>query len=156
MDNQKLEIKVALKMQKPLHEVFEAIVDPSKMSNYFIKKSTGRIEEGKTLTWSFPEFNKEFPIRVAKVEKDKYISFYWNDMDGKEMLVDITLIPKENNSTFVTVTEKSRINDEAGIAWLMGNTEGWANFLACLKAYIEYGINLRKGAFDISQMPEMK
>jgi hypothetical protein len=32
--------------------------------------------------------------------------------------------------------------------WLMGNTEGWANFLACLKAYLEYGINLRKGAFD--------
>lgn len=28
------------------------------------------------------------------------------------------------------------------------NTEGWANFLACLKAYLEYGINLRKGAFD--------
>ena len=31
---------------------------------------------------------------------------------------------------------------------LMGQTEGWANFLACLKAYLEYGINLRKGAFD--------
>lgn len=30
----------------------------------------------------------------------------------------------------------------------MGNTDGWANFLACLKAYLEYGINLRKGAFD--------
>lgn len=28
------------------------------------------------------------------------------------------------------------------------NTEGWANFLACLKAYLDYGINLRKGAFD--------
>jgi hypothetical protein len=48
----------------------------------------------------------------------------------------------------VSITEKSRENDEAGIKWLMGNTEGWANFLACLKAYLEYGINLRKGAFD--------
>ena len=37
---------------------------------------------------------------------------------------------------------------EAGLAWLKGNTEGWANFLACLKAYVEHGINLRKGAFD--------
>ena len=156
MDNQKLEIKVALKMQKPLHDVFEAIVDPSKMENYFIKTSTGRIEEGKTLTWKFPEFDKEFPIRVDKVEKYKYISFYWNGMDGKEMQVEITLTPKENNTTFVTITEKSRQNDEAGIGWLKGNTEGWANFLACLKAYLEYGINLRKGAFDISQMPEIK
>ena len=101
-------------------------------------------------------FDKAVPIRVAKVEKDKYISFYWDSLDGKEMLIEITLIPKKNNSTFVTVTEKSRQNDEAGILWLMGNTEGWANFLACLKAYIEYGINLRKGAFDISQMPEIK
>jgi hypothetical protein len=39
-------------------------------------------------------------------------------------------------------------NDEAGRRWLMQNTEGWANFLACLKAWLEYGINLRKGAFD--------
>ena len=51
-------------------------------------------------------------------------------------------------NTVVTVTEKSLPNDEAGIKWLKGNTEGWANFLACLKAYIEYGINLRKGAFE--------
>jgi hypothetical protein len=46
------------------------------------------------------------------------------------------------------VTEKSRDKDEAGLKWLMQNTEGWANFLACLKAWLEYGINLRKGAFD--------
>ena len=98
----------------------------------------------------------EFPIRMVKVEKDKYVSFYWDTLDGKEMLVEIILIPKEDNSTFVTVTEKSRQNDEAGIVWLRENTEGWANFLACMKAYIEYGINLRKGAFDISQMPEIK
>lgn len=30
----------------------------------------------------------------------------------------------------------------------IANTEGWANFLACMKAYLEYDIQLRKGAFD--------
>jgi uncharacterized protein YndB with AHSA1/START domain len=155
MDNHKLEIKVALTMQKPMNEVFEAIVDPSKMSNYFIKKGTGRIEEGKTIKWQFPEFDIEFPIRVAKVETDKYISFFWNDFDGTETNVEISLTMKEDNSTFVSVTEKSRQNDVDGIKWLQGNTEGWANFLACMKAYLEYGINLRKGAFDPSQMPEV-
>ncbi len=57
MSNDTLEIKAALMMGKPVHEVFEAIVDPSKMSNYFISKSTGRMEEGKTLTWQFPEMD---------------------------------------------------------------------------------------------------
>jgi len=57
------------------------------------------------------------------------------------------------DDTFITIIEKDRDNDERGIKWLKGNTQGWANFLACLKAYLEYGINLRKGAFDTSQMP---
>jgi uncharacterized protein YndB with AHSA1/START domain len=151
-----LEIKTGLVIPKPVHEVFEAIVDPVKMSVYFISKSSGRMEEGKKLIWKFPEMDIEFPVRVGKIEKDKYISYYWNDVDGKELLVEMTLTPKENGSTFVVVTEKSRDNDEAGIKWLKGNTEGWANFLACLKAYLEYGINLRNGAFDPSQMPKVE
>ena len=156
MENKTLDIKVGLVMQKPVHEVFEAIADPAKMSKYFISKGSGRMEEGKELIWKFPEMDMEFPIRVGKIEKDKYLSYNWNDFDGTETFVEITLTPKENDSTFVTVTEKSRNNDDAGINWLKGNTEGWANFLACLKAYLDYGINLRKGAFDLSQMLQEK
>ena len=152
MENKPLEIKATLQMSKPAHEVFEAIVEPSKMSNYFIQKSTGKMEEGKTVQWKFSEFDMEFPVRIDKIEKDKYISFYW-DMDDLELLVEITLEAKAGN-TVVTVTEKSRNNDEAGIKWLKGNTEGWANFLACLKAYLEYGINLRKGGFDFMIKPK--
>jgi uncharacterized protein YndB with AHSA1/START domain len=142
-----LEIKAAIQIQKPSHEVFEAIVDPAKMSNYFISNGSGRMEEGKQIMWRFPEFDMEFPIRVNKTEQDKYISYYW-EVDQLELLVEITLTRVADNSTVVNVTEKSRNNDEAGIKWLKGNTEGWANFLACLKAWLEYGINLRKGAFD--------
>ncbi len=142
-----LEIKVALQIQKPAPDVFEAIVSPEKMSNYFISESTGRMEAGKQLTWKFPEFDMQVPVRVGSVEQDKFISYYW-DGGGKELLVEMTLTPAENYSTIVTVTEKSMDNNEAGINWLKGNTEGWANFLACLKAYVEYGINLRKGGFD--------
>lgn len=145
---QTLEIKAALQVLKPVPEVFEAILDPAKMSNYFIAKSSGRMEEGKKLTWQFPEFDMEVPVRVGKINKDNYVSYYWDSSDGKELLVEMTLTPKDNNATLVTITEKSMDNDEAGIKWLKSNTEGWANFLACLKAYLEYGINLRKGAFD--------
>ena len=147
MKDQYLEIKTAIQILKPVNEVFEAIVDPVKMSNYFISKSSGRMETGKQIMWQFPEFDVEFPIRIGKVIKDVYISYYW-DVDGTELLVEMTLSPRGKGSTLVTITEKGRNNDEAGLKWLKGNTEGWANFLACLKAYLEYGINLRKGAFD--------
>ena len=144
---QKLEINCAMQIQKPIHEVFEAIINPKKMSNYFIATSTGIMEEGKNLIWKFPEFDFECPVKVDKIEKDKYISFYW-DNSGFELLVEITLTEKENNSTLVSISEKSMQNNDVGLKWLSGNSFGWSNFLACLKAYLEYNINLRKGAFD--------
>jgi uncharacterized protein YndB with AHSA1/START domain len=147
MNDQILEIRTALQILRPAGDVFEAIVDPARMSDYFISRSSGRMEEGAQLMWQFPEFQAEFPIRVGKIEKDRYISYYW-DFDKKELLVEMTLDPRGPGSTLVTVTEKGMNNDEEGIRWLKGNTEGWANFLACLKAWLEYGINLRKGAFD--------
>ena len=146
MKPQILEIKAGIQIQKPVHEVFEAIVDPSKMSNYFIAYGSGRMETGAKLMWRFPELDMNVPVRVGEVRKDEYVSYHW-DNDKKEFLVEITLTPR-GNDTVVVVTEKSAENDEEGIKWFGGNTEGWANFLSCLKAWLDYGIHLRKGAFD--------
>ena len=143
----KLEINCAMQIQKPIHEVFDAIIIPEKMTNYFISQSTGIMEAGKNLIWKFPEFDFECPVKVQKIEKDKYISFYWEN-SGVDLLVEITLSENENNSTLVSISEKSMENNEEGLKWLSGNSFGWSNFLACLKAYLEYNINLRKGAFD--------
>jgi uncharacterized protein YndB with AHSA1/START domain len=147
MTTEKLEIEVAMQIQKPVHLVFDAIINPDTMSYYFISKSTGMMEEGSELIWNFPEFEMDYPVRVGKIIKDKYISFYWL-VDEIELLVEMTLTERENNSTLVTITEKSRDNDLKGLKWLSGNSFGWANFLTCLKGYLEYRIKLRKGAFD--------
>jgi uncharacterized protein YndB with AHSA1/START domain len=151
MTTDKLEIKVALQVSKSIDVVFEAIVNPDKMTNYFISKGSGIMEEGKELIWNFPEFDSDYPIRVGKIENNKYISYYW-EVDEEELFVEITLEAQKNGSTLVTITEKNMPNNEAGLKWLSGNSFGWSNFLACLKAYLEYNINLRKGAFDFMRI----
>lgn len=148
-----LQIKTALRVAKPANVVFEAIVDPAQMSNYFIANGSNRMEEGKTVQWSFPEMEGAFPVQVRKIAPNQEIVFTWNDVDGSETTVTITLQPVAETITFVTITEGEKAATDDGIRWLKSNTEGWANFLACLKAFLEYGINLRKGAFDPSQMP---
>jgi uncharacterized protein YndB with AHSA1/START domain len=148
-----LHIKTGLHITKPAGEVFEAIVDPEKMCCYFIAKGTGRLEEGATVEWTFPEMDVLFPVRVKKAEAKKLIQFSWHDRDGSESTVTITLKEVSEAVTFVEITEGEKEATAEGIRWLKSNTEGWANFLACLKAYLEYGINLRKGAFAPSQMP---
>lgn len=140
-------INTAISIQKPITDVFEAIVNPEKMVNYFISESSGKMEEGKTLVWKFPEFETTFPIVVTKIIENQLISFSWK-IGQKDMNVEINLTETSAHSTLVKITESEMVNDENGLNWLKGNTEGWANFSACLKAYLEYGINLRKGSFD--------
>lgn len=136
--------KASIQIQKPIEEVFEGIVNPEKMTNYFISESTGRMETGKELTWKFPEFDQRFAIKEIKTEINSSVSFVWDP----ETVVTIILESQPNKSTVVKITEDGKEFNEENLKWVIGNTEGWANFLACLKAYLEYGIQLRKGAFD--------
>jgi uncharacterized protein YndB with AHSA1/START domain len=140
----KLIAQASIQIQKPIEEVFEGIVNPEKMTKYFISESSGRMENGKELIWKFNEMPDECPIREIKIEKNRSVSYVWD----KETIVKIVLEEQSDKSTLVKVTEDGKELNDKNLKWLVGNTEGWANFLACMKAYLEYGIELRKGAFD--------
>lgn len=143
-----LVIKAALQISKSREEVFEAIVDPEKMSNYFISESSGPLEEGKTVQWKFPEFDMKFPVTGKKIIKPELIEFEWEGSPNNMLSVEIKLEKISKDKTLVRITEGKMENNEEGIQWFGRNSGGWANFLACMKAYMEYGINLRKGGFD--------
>jgi uncharacterized protein YndB with AHSA1/START domain len=147
MTEDRINAKVQMGILKPAGEIFEAIVDPELMSKYFISSSTGKMESGKTLIWTWPDFDGEIQIKVGKVEKDKVVSFEWNG-SGNNCVVVITLEAKTENKTLVIINESEWPADYKGAKQCMGQVEGWTNFLCCLKAYLEYGINLRVGAYS--------
>ena len=140
----KLESNATIQIQKPIEEVFEGIVNPEKMTKYFISESSGRLESGKEVIWKFPEFEDKFPVKEIKIENNSSISFVW---DPKTVVI-ITLEKLPDDSTIVRVNENGKELNEDNLKWALENSGGWANFLACMKAYLEYGIQLRKGAFD--------
>ncbi len=145
---EQLQIKAAIQIRKSSKEVYQAIIDPKKMVHYFISHSTGKMEQDRSVTWKFPEFEGDVLIEVKNIIPAELITFEWEGAKGKNLKVEITLIEMPDNTTVVKITEGKMEADKAGIEWYGGNTEGWANFLACLKAYLEYDINLRKGAFE--------
>ena len=150
-----LEINAKLQIAKPRSEVFDAIIDPEKMSNYFISSGAERMEEGKSIIWRFPEFpDMKIDVKILKVKVPELIIFEWEGSKDQNLEVKIELEEKPNNQTLVKLTEGKMKPTEEGITWLGRNTEGWANFLACMKAYLEFGINLRKGGYDFMKKPE--
>lgn len=140
----KLTARATLQIQKQHEEVFEAIVNPEHMTQYFISESSGRMETGKDIVWKFPEFNDKYPVTQVIVSSHDSVSFVWD----QETVVRISLEAQADNSTVVRITEGEKVLNDENLKWTIGNTEGWANFLACLKAYLEYGVQLRTGAFD--------
>ncbi|SDR83012.1 SRPBCC domain-containing protein [Christiangramia echinicola] len=150
-----LEINAKLQIAKPRNEVFDAIIDPEKMSNYFISPGADKMEEGKSVIWGFPEFpDMKIDVKILKLKIPELIIFEWEGSKDRDLEVKIELEERPNNQTLVKLTEGKMEPNEEGITWLGRNTEGWANFLACMKAYLEFGINLREGGFDFMKKPE--
>ena len=69
-----LKFRVAARIARPVHEVFEAVADPAKLSNYFTTGGAkGRLETGATVTWDFHDFPGAFPVEVVEVVPDEKI-----------------------------------------------------------------------------------
>jgi len=144
MTEDRIRAKVQMGIFRSASEIFDAIINPEKMSKYFISGSTGRMESGKSLTWTWTDYEGEHEIKVGKIEKDKTVSFEWSG-SGVNCVVVITLETKDENRTLVKVTESEWPADYKGANQCMGQVEGWTHFLLCMKAYLEYGIDLRIG-----------
>ena len=74
-----LGFKVSGRIAKPVGEVFDAVVNPEKLSGYFttINGASAPIVEGTTVVWW-----GDVPVEVDEVKKDEKIVLRW-DGGGK-------------------------------------------------------------------------
>ena len=138
-------------VNRPVHEVFEAVADPKELSSYFTTGGAqGRLVAGKTVTWDFHDFPGAFPVHVKEVVPDEKIVFEWQAGEpGAEQAITVTMTftAVEDGRTKVEVAESGWSDSDAGLKASYGNCMGWSQMLAAMKAWKEYGINLREGAY---------
>jgi uncharacterized protein YndB with AHSA1/START domain len=148
-----LKYKVMIHVGRPVGEVFEAVADPNELSSYFTTGgASGRLEEGRTVMWDFADFPGAFPVEVGQVIKDQKIVLRWAANEGGKpadykLTVTMSFKPTDDGRTLVEIEEKGWHDSEAGLKSSYGNCMGWSQLLCALKAWVEYGINLREGAY---------
>lgn len=157
-----LKFKVSGIIARPVHEVFEAVADPEKLSGYFTTGGArGRLEKGATVTWDFADFPGAFPVQVIDVVEDEKIVLEWAAADGSSAVetgkhpgsvgyntvVTMSFAPADGNRTLVSIAEEGWRETETGLAASYGNCMGWSQMIAALKVYLEHGINLREGFY---------
>ena len=156
-----LKFEVSTRISKPVHEVFEAVADPAKLSTYFTTGgAVGRLETGATVQWEFADFPGPFPVEVVEVVQDERIVLRWaaneGGPEGADPVVDtgyVTTVTMTFQSlddgarTLVRIAEEGWRETPTGLKASYGNCMGWSQMLSALKASAEYGINLRTGAY---------
>ncbi|MDB5615435.1 MAG: ATPase [Devosia sp.] len=149
------EFRVSGRIAKPVHEVFEAVADPQRLSGYFTTGGAqGRLETGSTVTWDFHDFPGAFPVKVVEVVPDEKIVLQWAAADGTpeqggsyDTTVTMTFAGLEDGRTLVTIAESGWRDTVAGQKASYGNCEGWTGMLCAMKIYLEHGFNFRAGFY---------
>ena len=146
-----LKFKVQTKIQKPVAEVFDAVYNPSKLSGYFTNGgASAPLEEGATVQWAFADNpgdeNLKFPVEVKKMVKNELIELGWEGAKGLQTHIRMEFVA-DGDDTIVRVSETGWRETQADLDSSYLNCFGWGQMICALKAYVEYGIDLRKGAF---------
>jgi uncharacterized protein YndB with AHSA1/START domain len=144
-----LKFRIQTKIQKPIAEVFDAVYNPKKITQYFATESaSGPLDEGAKVIWRFADYPGDAPLVVTKMIPKKLIEFEWEAMDGGyDTHVEIAFESLGPEETLVSISEGKWKENQKGLDASYGNCYGWMQMSCCLKAYLEYGINLRKGFF---------
>jgi uncharacterized protein YndB with AHSA1/START domain len=147
-----LKFQVQTKIQKPVEEVFDAVQNPDKLSGYFTNGgASAPLKEGTTVEWAFADNPGDeklaFPVYVKQVIPNELIVLGWEGSPGRQTRVEMKFEKDGPNETIVRISESGWEENQDELNRSYGNCMGWAQMLSALKAYTEYGIDLRKGAY---------
>jgi uncharacterized protein YndB with AHSA1/START domain len=134
--------KAAMLIRKPAAEVFEAFVNPEITKKFWFTKSTGPLEAGKQVTWTWEMYNFSIQVDVKEIEADKRILIEWGNY-GAMTLVEWTFTPHQNDSTYVRITNSGFKGDgDKVVSDALDSTGGFTWVLAGAKALLEHGVEL--------------
>ena len=147
-----LKFQVQMKIQKSVEEVFDAVHSPDKLSGYFTNGgASAPLHEGTTVEWRFADNPGDEAIvaqvTVTKVIPNEVIVFEWQGAKDHNTNVVMNFEKTGPEETLVKISEIGWKENQQDLESSYGNCMGWSQMLSALKAFTEYGINLRKGAY---------
>ncbi len=123
--------KAEMLIRKPAAEVFAAFVDPEITRRFWFTKSTGRMETGKHIVWTWAMYDMSIEVDVKEVEPNKRIVLEWGNY-GSMTTVELVFTPLENDATYVTITNSGFQGDgDKVVRDALDQKEG---LLGCLQA----------------------
>lgn len=133
-------VEAQMLIRKPIEDVFEAFINPEVTTNFWFTKSTGKLEEGKTVTWEWEMYGVKNVVNVHQIISNQLIKTVWGE---PSVNVDYEFKTMENGTLVVIKSYGFTQTSEELLRQVNDNTGGFTTVLDGCKAYLEHGINLR-------------
>ena len=127
-------VDVNMLVRRPAAEVYEAFADPDKIRRFWLAGSSGRLETGAKVHWTFKVAGAEADVEVVEADPGRLLDLRWDDGQPLRFTFEA-----RGSKTLAGV----RVTDFAGDEPAAVATETMSGFtlvLASLKVYLEHGI----------------
>ena len=140
MKNEIPVVETQMLIRKPVSQVFQAFIDPKITTNFWFTKSSGPLEVGKTITWTWEMYNVSTTVIVKDIIPNKKISTEWGETATQ---VDYEFTALTEDTTYVIIKNFGfKEEGDKLIQVIKDSTGGFTTVLDGLKAYLEYTIRL--------------
>lgn len=126
-------------IRKPVEDVFEAFINPEVTTNFWFTKSTGRLEEGKTVIWEWEMYGVKNVVNVHQIIPNQLIRTEWGEPSTN---VDYEFRIMEKGTLVIIKSYGFSQTGEDLLKVINDNTGGFTTVLDGCKAYLEHRIKL--------------
>ena len=140
-------------IDRPVNQVFNAVVDRKTFEQLIFQSSSGDLVEGTTVTWDNGAWACDVHVDLVVVNERIEISFRPADFaipelregDRRDYEAKIVFLfePADIGGTLVTLCEYGWGSDRRSVLQSYGHCSGWQEMLMCLKALLVFGVDLR-------------
>ncbi|WP_281885199.1 SRPBCC family protein [Paenibacillus sp. YYML68] len=133
------QVRTEMLIRKPVHEVFQAFVDPEITTKFWFTKSSGHLEIGTRIRWDWEMYGVWDEIFVKELEENQRIVI--ESSDGTEIEWCFTV--RADHETLVAITNSGFSGEPDEIVNQCLDAMGGYTMVLCgLKALLEHNIRL--------------
>ena len=96
--------KTSMLIRRPVHDVYEAFVDPSVTTRFWFTQSTGRLDQQDRVRWDWEMYDVHSDVEVIEVVPDERIVITWSGYQARER-VEWTFADRSDGTTYVTIED---------------------------------------------------
>ena len=137
------EVKVEMMIRRPVHDVFQAFIDPDITTRFWFTRSSGELRQGERVRWDWEMYGVHTDVEVKTIEENRRILIEWDSYVGRTP-VEWLFAARPDGTTFVTVRNwglQGKDGDDL-VSQALDSTQGFTFLLSAAKAWLEHGVEL--------------